>query len=126
MSELAPPPVPANAAVGGQAPLSPPEIDALLNDFRAWLTENAQAAAESVPPAEPVDLAALVGQFVALRHEVNLQTKATRAQQQQNADTLQQLGRALEELAARGTEVAEAEQQGQDEQLKPLLKTLVD
>ena len=39
-------------------------------------------AAPPPPPAEPVDLHTLLGQFLAVRHEVNLQTKAVRAQQE--------------------------------------------
>ena len=47
-------------------------------------------AAAAPPPAsiepEPIDLHTLLGQFVALRHEVNLQTKSVRAQQGRTAD----------------------------------------
>src|SRR5262249_14875646 len=57
-----------------------------------------------------------------LRHEVNLQTKAVRAQQGQNAATLDQLGRAVEALQAAGEPAGAAG----DEELRPLLKTLVD
>ena len=64
------------------APLDPrgvaPGGDALAAKFAAWLTELAPSEVPDQP--EPrVDLFMLVGQFVALRHEVNLQTKATRA-----------------------------------------------
>jgi molecular chaperone GrpE len=63
-----------------------------------------------------------MSQFVALRHEVNLQTKATRAQQEQNAETLRLLSEALEELRdVSATEVPEA-----DEAVRPLLKAMVD
>src|SRR5687767_14955142 len=71
-------------------------VDRLLADFRAWLHDEADAAAaaraEGAPaagapaagapaagapaesaPAAPVDLATLVGQFTALRHEIHLQ-----------------------------------------------------
>ncbi len=67
------------------------EIDALLADFRLWIqeaSESGQIAAE--PPQEPVDLYTLVAQFTALRHEVNLQTRAVRAQQEQTVQVLQQ------------------------------------
>src|SRR5688500_9722206 len=78
-------------------------VDRLLADFRAWLDDEAGAAAaaraegapaEGAPaagapaagapaavapaegaPAAPVDLATLVGQFTALRHEIHLQTR---------------------------------------------------
>jgi len=81
---------------------------------------------EEPPDTEGVDVFALVDQFVALKHEVNLQTKATRAQQQQNAETLQQLGRALDLLKERGTVMEQAQQQQQEEQVRPVLKTFVD
>jgi molecular chaperone GrpE len=65
----------------------------------------------------------LLGQFIALRHEVNLQTKATRAQQEQNAETLRHLTAALEALAER----PETEPQGQDQDAtRSLLKTMLD
>jgi molecular chaperone GrpE len=68
----------------------------------------------------------VLNHFVALRHEVNLQTKAVRAQQEQNADMLQQLRQALDALA----QVSRARPQHQvpdaAEAQRPLLKTLVD
>jgi molecular chaperone GrpE len=74
-------------------PLTPAAIDAALADFRRWLEE--LAAAETEPPPEPdepsVDLATLVGAFTALRHEVNLQTKAARAQSDQFARAIEVL-----------------------------------
>ncbi len=65
----------------------------------------------------------MLGQFVALRHDVNLQTKAARVQQEQNAETLRQLSAALEALQQ--AEPADETPPG-DESLRPLLKTLVD
>jgi molecular chaperone GrpE len=107
----------------------PHAIATVLADFRTWLEVVARSgwdAATSASPAEEcIDLHTLLGQFLALRHEVNLQTKATRAQQEQNAETLRRLGDALEALQeAPGPtdEAAEPEQ----ELLRPLLKTLVD
>jgi molecular chaperone GrpE len=74
----------------------------VLADFRRWLEElpgepGASATAVLSPsktpvadaPGSPVDLATLVGAFTALRHEVNLQTKATRAQSEQFAAALE-------------------------------------
>ncbi len=61
----------------------------MLSDFRAWLTT--AAVAEPEPAGEVIDLSAVVGHFTALRHEVNLLTKATRAAVEQNADTLKLL-----------------------------------
>ncbi len=69
----APPPVHAGATAGGDGPMSAEQIDALLADFRAWL----EAGGEAAP--EPVGLLTLAREFTALRHEVNLQTKASRA-----------------------------------------------
>jgi molecular chaperone GrpE len=94
---------PGNA--GGSAdrparPLTPDAIDAVLIDFRNWLEELAAAPAETpvaerpssagYPAGSPtVDLATVVAAFTALRHEVNLQTKATRAQSEQLAQALE-------------------------------------
>lgn len=67
------------------------DIDRLLADFRLWLEElNAPVAADST--AQPaVDLFTLVAQFTALRHEVNMQTRAVRAAVEQNAEVVKQL-----------------------------------
>ncbi len=61
-----------------------------------------------------------------MRHEVNLQTKAVRAQQEQNAETLRQLSDALDALQKTQAVAAQAQQQAIDEQVRPLLKALVD
>jgi molecular chaperone GrpE len=120
MPECPPPGVAEGAAGRGAQALTPDAVAAVLADFRTWLLDLAAAppAAEPAPPPA-VDLHALLGGFVALRHEVNLQTRATRAQQEQNAETLRQLGEALEALR-------QAPQPAQDEAIRPLLKTLVD
>jgi molecular chaperone GrpE len=60
-----------------------------------------------------VDLAAVVAQIAALRHEVNLQTKASRAATEQTAEALK--------LAA-----APKPSPDPDDAVKPLVKTLVD
>jgi molecular chaperone GrpE len=89
----------------------------VLADFRTWLTD--LAAAPPVidePPA--VDLHTLVAQFTALRHEVNLQTKAARTSLEQNADALKQLEEAVEELRDRPAD--------EDDEGAPLLKALID
>lgn len=69
----APPPVHPGATAGGDGPLTPDRVDALLADFRGWLLAGGE------PAPGPADLAAVVREFTALRHEVHLQTKATRA-----------------------------------------------
>src|SRR5436305_1990283 len=113
MSDHAPPLVPGDAASDRrQEALTPDRIDNLLADFRAWLE---QAAAAPVPPetpaAEPaVDLHTLLSQFVALRHEVNLQTRASRAQQEQTAEALREMGQALDLLERREASLAQAQE----------------
>jgi molecular chaperone GrpE len=52
------------------------DIEALLADFRDWL-QGGLAAGPGSP--DPTELPALVAEFTALRHDVQLQTKATRA-----------------------------------------------
>src|SRR5204863_3833237 len=105
-------------------------MDPLLADFRRWLEQltvpPVDGAARPPPPAEPVDLHTLLGQFLAVRHEVNLQTKAVRAQQEQNAETLRQLSATLDALERAQEEATESQQQAIDEQVRPLLKVLVN
>lgn len=107
-------------------------VEAILADFRSWLLHLGSASSDAAPPEdnraveEPLDLHTLLGQFIALRHEVNLQTRAVRAQQDQNLETLQQLSRALDALQQAQPSTATAVQPPQDELLRPLLKTLVD
>ncbi len=118
MSDAPPPPdsgFPPGDAPSG--PLTPAAIEAVLADFRTWLGELAAAPPEPPRPAVPaVDLHTLVAQFTALRHEVNMQTKAARAAVESNAETLKQ-------LAAR-TEAGEPEDDG--EEVRPLLKAVLD
>ncbi|MFO0847495.1 MAG: nucleotide exchange factor GrpE [Gemmataceae bacterium] len=113
----APPPVRAEPTADGRRdvrPLTPARIDAVLADFRRWLESLADAGgvAPGRPP-EPVDLGMLVGQFTALRHEVNLQTRASRAAVEQNAETVKQLA-----AATAPTDVAGVQ--------RPLVKALID
>jgi molecular chaperone GrpE len=111
------PPSDAGGTAGRPAPgpLTPAAIDAALADFRRWLED--LAAGGSEPPPEPeeetVDLATLVAAFTALRHEVNLQTKATRAQAEQMAQVLE----ALETPTAAPDS---------DEALRPLVKAVAE
>jgi molecular chaperone GrpE len=81
----------------------------VLSDFRTWLGELA-ALPEPAEAVETIDLHTVVGQFTALRHEVNLQTKATRS-------AVDQLGLAAEALKDRPAA---------DDGLKPILKAIVD
>src|SRR5947209_12720054 len=126
MSESAPPPDAGGTAGGPEAAaLTPEAIEAVLADFRGWLTDLAAgrvAAAPTEPDAEAVDLATLVRQFTALRQEVNLQTRAVRAQQEQNAETLRRLAQAVDAL----TEPPLSATGPADDELRPLLQTLVE
>jgi molecular chaperone GrpE len=96
-----------------------------LADFRAWLREAAESA-PAPPDAEAVDLHTLLAQFTALRHEVHLQTRAARAQQEQGAEALRQLGEAVGALQQGQLGARLGEEQARDEALRPLLKALVD
>jgi molecular chaperone GrpE len=126
----APPPDTAGHAVGdGQEILTPAAIENLLVDFRSWLQHLSSAAPadqEEDEQAQPIDLHTLLGQFIALRHEVNLQTKAARSQQEQSGQALQQLSQALEALRQTQAAAQQVNQQARDEALRPLLKTLLD
>ena len=88
MADTAPTSVIGGPAEGRREALTPERIDAVLADFRAWLEG---LAAEDRPDLEsavesPVDLAAMVAAFTALRHEIHLHTKAARAQSEQAAE----------------------------------------
>jgi molecular chaperone GrpE len=129
MSE--PPPAGALGDAPGrdQKALTAETIETVLQDFRSWLV---QAAADGTPPEdggagpEPPDLHTLLGQFIALRHEVNLQTRAVRAQQEQNAETLKQLSQAMQGLR-QGPASSEAPGGSSGEAaVRPLLKALLD
>ena len=98
---------------GAATALTPEAIDAILADFRVWLLDLSQPPAASGPGSDrEVDLFALVAQFTALRHEVNMQTRAARAAIEQNAELLKELHPA---------EPAET-----DAELRPIAKALID
>jgi molecular chaperone GrpE len=104
--------------------VTPDAIESILSDFRHWLVE-----AKDAPPVEPaphLDVATVVQHFIALRQEVNLQTKSTRAQTEQSAQTVVLLQEALGELQRQQHLLEQNEESGQDELLRPLLKTLID
>jgi molecular chaperone GrpE len=127
MSESAPPGLIDNAPVGPAPALTPEAIASVLADFQTWIAATVQTP-EPEPPAanaEPVDLHTLLSQFIALRHEVNLQTRAVRTQQELNAETLRQLTETLEALET-AQNTPPAQQTKDDEDARPLLKTLVD
>jgi molecular chaperone GrpE len=111
--------------------VSPADLEASLDGFRAWWREAAargQLAEPPAPEAEPIDLHTLLAQFTALRHEVHLQTRAARAQQEQGAQALGELSDALE-LLREQARAAPAPLDGAvdtEEAIRPLLKTLVE
>jgi molecular chaperone GrpE len=107
--------------------LTPAAIEDVLAEFRSWLQHLSSPAPDNQAEEEPaIDLHTLLGQFTALRHEVNLQTKAARSQQEQSGQTLQELGRACETLRQAQAAAQQSNQQDQDQALRPLLKTLLD
>jgi molecular chaperone GrpE len=77
-----------------------------------------------VPPT--IDLATLLGHFVALRQEINLQTRAVRTQQEQTGEIVGNVQQALDLAQRSQTRAEQAERQNQDEKLRPLLGTLAD
>lgn len=126
MSDPAAPGEPASTAGGGPpAGLTPEAVERVLADFRGWLlaagAEGREQKADGRTP--PIDLFALIGQFTALRHEVNLQTKAARAAVEQNAEVLRQ-------LADRADEPDDVEPPepavDPDEVLRPAVKAFID
>jgi molecular chaperone GrpE len=124
MSDESSPSFAANAAEIGVENLSTDAIDAILADFRAWLID-----AKETPPPEPApafDVATVLQHFIALRQEINLQTKSNRAQLEQSAQTIGMLQEAYGTLERQQTQVEESEQSAQDELVRPLLKTLID
>jgi molecular chaperone GrpE (heat shock protein) len=128
MPEPSPPGVAADAAVGPAQDLTPDDRTAVLADFQRWLAEAIvqPPPANGAPPGPPIDLHTLLGQMAALRQEVNLQTRAVRAQQEQNGETLRDLNRTLDALEQERDAAEQGRQQSLEEQLRPLLKTLVD
>ncbi|HEX5272983.1 MAG TPA: nucleotide exchange factor GrpE [Gemmataceae bacterium] len=105
--------------------MTPQRVEEVLADFRAWLLGAAEPA-PTPPDADAVDLHTLLAQFTALRHEVHLQTRAARAQQEQGAEALRQLGEAVAALQQSQFASHLGDEQGRDETLRPLLKVLVD
>jgi molecular chaperone GrpE len=118
MSDPAPPVRPDGPAPDAAAPLTPAEIERVLADFRTWLTDLAEAPPSPSPEPPAVDLHTLVAQFTALRHEVNLQTKASRTAIEQTGEALKTFEGAVAELRDRPAEAEDA--------AGPLLKSVVD
>ena len=81
-------------------------------------------APAEMPPT--IDLATLLGHFVALRQEINLQTRAVRTQQEQAGEVVGKVQQALDLAQRSQTRAEQAERQGQEEKFRPLLGTLAD
>lgn len=99
-------------------------IESILGDFRAWL-QDARETPEPAPMPD-MDLATIVQHFTALRQEVNLQTRASRGQLEQNAQTLDRLQQALDTIHHQQDQRKETDRAEQEDLLRPLLKTLLD
>lgn len=127
MSEFSPPGIAQDAIERTDQALMPDAVSAVLADFGAWLTALPATRDEATRSHEEIiDLHTLLAQFLAVRQEVNLQTRAVRAQQEQNAETLRQLTAALEVLRQSQTRGESSHEQALDEAIRPLVKTLVD
>lgn len=130
MSDDSSPIVAARAGEFGAEGLSSDAIDSILADFRAWLTETQVPVSSDTRAAEgdrpTFDVANVIQQFIALRHEVNLQTRASRAQQEQSGQIIATLQDSLGALQRQQTRLGENDQTAQDEIARPLLKTLID
>jgi molecular chaperone GrpE len=124
MSDVTSPIVAAGPGELGAEAVNADAVETILADFRAWLFE-----AKEMPSAErtpELDVATVVEHFTALRQEVNLQTRSSRGQLEQNAQTIVMLQQALEALQRQQAQLQQSEKSGQDELLRPLLKTLID
>ncbi len=97
------------------AALTSVQIEWILNDFREWL--EAASTADLTPPdapqVTPIDAQSILAQFTALRHEVNLQTKATRIATDQTAKLIEALPPPPSGEPDR-------------EHMRPIIKTLLD
>lgn len=132
MSEFAAASLPGDAVEPGAQGLTHPAGDPLaqaLAAFRAWYAaavkeENTDLLLETDAPA--IDLHTLLGHFLALRQEVNLQTRAVRGQQEQSAETLRELQQAVEMLSRAQGRAEQSARQSADEAVRPLLTALVE
>ena len=87
--------------------------------------------ADPLSPSEslgesPFDIATVLQHFTALRHEINLQTKASRNQLEQNSQLITMLQESLGTLQRQENQLEDWDRQAQDEVIRPLLKTLID
>lgn len=111
--------------------LTAERIEQLLADFRDWLVQATHEPIPDVtPPEQEVDLFTLVAQFTALRHEVHLQTKATRQAIEQNQEMLRQLTQTYDLLRSSTESLRQARDTIDDHRfeqaISPLLRGLID
>ncbi len=86
----------------------------ILADFRNWLNDLSQPVPAVAKPS-PVSHDAIVAQFTALRHEVNLQTKAARALVEQ-----------VQQQAAEPDDEDEADDEDESVPIASVVKLLLD
>jgi molecular chaperone GrpE len=106
------------------------EVEAILADFRHWL-QSMPATAEASPESslhepETIDLNTVLSHFIALRQEVNLQTRSVRSQQEQSGEVLRQLQQALEVLSRSQARHEQLAAEALEERLRPVLQTLTE
>lgn len=93
------------------------QLEAALGDFRNWHAEWNELPEVDFPDPT-VDFAALIAGFTALRHEVNLQTRAARTATEQSAEAL----KCLQERPASATSSNDTGK----ETARPFVKALID
>ena len=111
--------------------IPPTDIEGILTRFRDWLgqagaaaTADAQPATSSVEPpaADAVGLWEVVCEFTALRQEVKLQTKSSRALEEQAGAAVQ----ALHEALARLRQIEADQSRAAEQAAAPLVEAMAD
>jgi molecular chaperone GrpE len=112
------------------APNDDSAIEEVLADFRHWLETRPVppngAYEQNCEEPQTIDLQTVLEHFIALRQEVNLQTRSVRAQQEQNGTVLRQLEQALELLSRSQARNEQMSGQALEERVRPALKTLTE
>ncbi len=99
-----------------------PEIEKTLTCFRTWLT-NWKDTVQEVTEVKPgVDLQTLAGHFLALRQEINLQTRATRSTIELTKQSLDTTEKALQWQRSQMNELNHAG----EEKIKPLIRSIIE
>ena len=124
MSDATSPVVTAGLGEFGAEAVNADFVETILADFRAWLMEAKEIGPAAAAPV--FDVATVVQHFTALRQEINLQTRSSRGQLEQNAQTILLLQQALEGLGRQQEQQQQSDKNAPDELLRPLLKTLLD